>query len=442
MQHNYAAAVPCWQTDADYTLGNQDLNVHFCMLSIVFKNLHSKLALVLILMWLISNPAAAQNQEADYQQSISDINKEINKLSKDLNSSKASRNTERDKLFLAEKALKQANKDMRDKQAEISALDDKLKQLQATLEKQLSEVDDTRQVLATFFRKRYQNGQADYLKSLLSQENPYAVGRLENYHSYYRRALKRSYQEVVRQIQLTLELQAQVQEQTEQKKREEQALEKLKIEQEKQTKVREQSLRNLDVKINKTQKSLATLQANRARLSSLLEQLKKQAKKLREAEQRRAEQAQQQEREAEQAVKATPRVLVAGGFKKQKGHLQCPVNGKPERRFGARLPESGMKSEGLFYDTQGPKAVRSIFRGRVLFADFLKGYGLLIIVDHGDDHISLYGHNDRLLKRVGDAVAINEHIAQTGVTGGLKSHGLYFEIRHNTNPIDPSKWCK
>ena len=182
------------------------------MLSIVFKNLHSKLALVLILMWLISSHAAAQSKEADYQQSISDINKEINKLSKDLNSSKASRKTERDKLFLAEKALKQVNKDMRDKQAEISTLDDKLKQLQETLEKQLSEVEDTRQVLATFIRKRYQNGQADYLKSLLSQENPYAVGRLENYHSYYRRALKHSYQEVVRQIQHTLELQAQVQE--------------------------------------------------------------------------------------------------------------------------------------------------------------------------------------------------------------------------------------
>jgi len=101
-----------------------------------------------------------------------------------------------------------------------------------------------------------------------------------------------------------------------------------------------------------------------------------------------------------------------------------------------------MRSEGLFYNTQGSKPVHSIFRGRVLFADFLKGYGLLIILDHGDDHISLYGHNDRLLKKVGDKVESNEIIAKSGVTGGLKSHGLYFEIRKNATPIDASKWCR
>jgi septal ring factor EnvC (AmiA/AmiB activator) len=133
---------------------------------------------------------------------------------------------------------------------------------------------------------------------------------------------------------------------------------------------------------------------------------------------------------------------VKGGFIKQKGQLSYPVEGEITRRFGSRLPESGMHSEGIFFNTQSSVSVKTIFRGRVLFADFLKGYGLLIIVDHGDDHISLYGHNDRLLKNVGDIVASGDVIANSGMTGGLKSHGLYFEIRDNATPVDPAKWCR
>ena len=76
------------------------------------------------------------------------------------------------------------------------------------------------------------------------------------------------------------------------------------------------------------------------------------------------------------------------------------------------------------------------------FADFLKGYGLLLIIDHGDDHISLYGHNELLYGKVGDMVETNEVVARSGVTGGLRSPGLYFEIRENAAPVDPAKWCQ
>ena len=423
------------------------------MLNTSNRNILVQFTCLLFLPFVFVNQAQSQKSADDYQQSINDISREISKLSEQLNSSKAARDTERDKLFKAEKELKELKTNIRLKQEQIAVLEAQLIELNTTLDEQSADIEETRKTLASFIRKRYQNGRVDYLKSLLSQENPYAVGRLEHYHGYYRQALKHSYQEIARKIQTTLELQAQVQDQTEQRQAEEAQLEDLKSEQEQKTKAREQALRQLDDEINSKQKSLATLQANRARLSNLLTQLEAQAKKLREAEERRIKEARQRQQEQERLareakkpqpvpIKPPPRALVAGGFNKQKGRLQCPLSIKPKRLFGARLPESGMKSEGLFYDTQGSALVRSIFRGRVLFADFLKGYGLLIIVDHGDDHISLYGHNDRLLKKVGDAVDINETIAQTGVTGGLRSHGLYFEIRHNANPVDPSKWCR
>jgi len=385
----------------------------------------------------------SQDSASSYEQSIKQISQEIKKLSGDLNTSKAQRKSEQDKLFIAEKALKQAKLDIEKKQGQIDALSFRLEDLSQQLDVQTADVEQTRVALATFISKRYKNGQADYLKSLLSQENPYAVGRLENYHRYYREAFNTKYRALLSKIQATLELRAHVQDETEQRKAEESALEKLKQEQQVQTEKREQSINRLDAKINETQKSLSNLQANRSRLEKLLEQLKAQAKKLKELEEKRARELEEKkDQNIEKIEKPVPRELVAGGFNKQKGRLSCPIKAAPERKFGTRLAESGMRSEGLFYSTQGSKPVHSIFRGRVLFADFLKGYGLLIIVDHGDDHISLYGHNDRLLKNVGDSVAINEQIAQTGVTGGLKSHGLYFEIRHNTNPVDPSKWCR
>ena len=101
-----------------------------------------------------------------------------------------------------------------------------------------------------------------------------------------------------------------------------------------------------------------------------------------------------------------------------------------------------MLSEGLFIKTNGNASVKSIFRGRVIFAEFLKGYGLLLIIDHGDNHISLYGHNDVLYKKVGDIVETNEVVSQSGVTGGLRSAGLYFEIRKNATPVNPATWCQ
>ena len=169
------------------------------------------------------------------------------------------------------------------------------------------------------------------------------------------------------------------------------------------------------------------------------EELAKIEREQEEAEKRAIEQA---KREGKKPPKRKIRRPVKGGFTKQKGRLVCPVESVPKTKFGERVLSSGMLSEGVFYDTKTSQRVQSIFRGQVLFADFLKGFGLLIIIDHGDEHISLYGHNEVLYKKVGDAVDTNEVISKTGKTGGLKSNGLYFEIRKNATPVNPLNWCQ
>lgn len=396
---------------------------------------------------LFTQASAQENldKDSEYQQSISRIGQKIKTISQNLNNDKALLKNERHRLFKAEKELATITKKLASTEFELAKNEHEL----AAVELQIKSVERSqvknRQALATLLVQRYQQGRPDYLKNILNQENPYAVGRLANYHGFFAKALKQRNQQLRKfaaEAALLKIKQNQIIDFLERDKIDQQT--QLAKQKEAKSK-RQNSISALDKKVSSNTQVLAKLTKDRQRLSSLLAQLQKQAAELKRLETERLKKAEalaKQQNKPNNNVKPPVRVLVKGGFKKQKGRLKYPVKGQLTRQFGNRLAESGMRAEGHFFATKGSVAVKSIFRGRVLFADFLKGYGLLIIVDHGDDHISLYGHNERLLKSVGDSVQANEIIAQTGVTGGLKSYGLYFEIRNNANPIDPAKWCQ
>jgi septal ring factor EnvC (AmiA/AmiB activator) len=128
-------------------------------------------------------------------------------------------------------------------------------------------------------------------------------------------------------------------------------------------------------------------------------------------------------------------------FASQRGRLAWPVQGKIVRGFGA-ADESGRKSSGLLIASKSGTAVHAVSHGRVVFADWLRGYGLMIIVDHGDGYLSLYGCNETLLKDVGDWVNAGETLATSGASGGQKTPGLYFEVRAKGQPVDPKAWLR
>lgn len=128
-------------------------------------------------------------------------------------------------------------------------------------------------------------------------------------------------------------------------------------------------------------------------------------------------------------------------FADRKGALPWPVQGKVIQSFGSRRDGAGNKSRGVMIDAPRGDSVRAIAPGRVVFAEWLRGFGLLLIVDHGDRYFSLYGHNETLLKDVGDLVEENHEIATVGASGGLTTSGLYFEIRHQAKPVNPAQWC-
>ena len=111
-------------------------------------------------------------------------------------------------------------------------------------------------------------------------------------------------------------------------------------------------------------------------------------------------------------------------------------------RFGAPRLGSLLKWRGVVIDAQPGRPVRAIAYGRVVFADWLRGFGLLLIIDHGDGYMSLYGHNQALYKEAGDWVAPGEVVATVGDSGGEVRPGLYFEIRHDGRPVNPARWCR
>ena len=124
------------------------------------------------------------------------------------------------------------------------------------------------------------------------------------------------------------------------------------------------------------------------------------------------------------------------------GDLPWPVQGQVHRRFGQERASGRMRWQGMVIRAPLGSEIRAVAAGRVVFADWLRGFGLLAIVDHGDDHMSLYGYADALYKRAGDRVEGGEPIAAVGQSGGQADMGLYFEIRHGGKPIDPRQWLQ
>ena len=133
---------------------------------------------------------------------------------------------------------------------------------------------------------------------------------------------------------------------------------------------------------------------------------------------------------------------VTSVFSALKGNLRLPVRGELARRFGTPRPEGGISAKGVFIRAPEGEQVRAVGAGRVVYSDWMRGFGNLLIVDHGEAYLSIYGNNESLLKQTGDTVTLGEPLATVGQSGGNEQTGLYFELRHLGRPFDPLPWAK
>lgn len=278
-----------------------------------------------------------------------------------------------------------------------------------------AEVQHNRAALAGQLRAAYLIGRQEPLKLLLNQKDPALVGRMFAYYSYFGRAragqIKLIEDDMQRIAELDGELAAEDQQLAELEKQQRAQLHALEQARTQRTHV----LASLEAQSHTRAQNLERLRSQQAGLENLLRELRT----------------------------AMERFPLEGNdaFARLRGKLAWPVSGRLVARFGdARA--GGVRWDGVLVATERGAPVKAVCQGRVIYADWLPGLGLLTIVDHGDGYLSLYGHNERLYKAAGEPVAAGEPIAAAGDSGGSSRPELYFEIRKGGKPVDPRPWFR
>lgn len=267
-------------------------------------------------------------------------------------------------------------------------------------------------------RSAYMLGRQEYLKLLLSQQDPQSVQRVLIYYRYLNQARSREIDTITGRLVQITRLQGRIQQHQQRVQQQKQGQLQQKQELEKVRDRRQQLLASLNARVLSQSDEIARLQRDEKRLQQLVSGIRT-------------------------ISKDTPIPTILGArFADQRGKLRLPLRGRLLGRYGAPKHLGKLRWRGLFIATGNGTAVKSVFRGRVAYADWLPGFGLLIILDHGDGYMTLYGHNRSLYKEVGDWVEAGETIASSGNTGNPPRAGLYFEVRYQGRPRDPLRWCR
>ena len=295
--------------------------------------------------------------------------------------------------------------------AQQSKLDELLKQ-RAALDAKLQ---GQREALAALLRSAYAMGRDEELKLLLAQDSIDDVERMLAYYHYFERARVREIDGLLQDLQALAQVQTSIERETAalQASRDERATQVQQLESERDE--RRRLLGELDAVLKDQTVRLAALGKDEKSLLELLAKL-------------------------HDIFADIPQHLAgAEPFADLRGRLTWPVRGRIAEHFGAPADgESG--GRGVLIAAKNGSEVRAVSHGRVVYADWLRGYGLLLIVDHGEGYLSLYGYNETLLRDVGDWVDAGDLIATSGDSGGRRTAGLYFELRHDGKAIDPSAW--
>ncbi|MDR2219521.1 MAG: peptidoglycan DD-metalloendopeptidase family protein [Methylobacillus sp.] len=403
------------------------------------RSLHIILALFL----LAPVPAYADSKADAAKEDLRDLKGRIKALEKELNSTKEAHSDAADALKESERAISESDrklheigKQQTDNRLTLQAQQKQLSALNATISAQ-------RKMLSEQFHQQYVLGQRGYLQILLSGEDPNALSRDLQYFSYLAHAraeniaaLRKNQQEVAELNEKTAATLAEI--------------DALKVDQEKQRKQlesekrdRKQVLQKLAGKIKAERGEINKLRRDEKRLTDLVERLARIVPpKPKPKKQTTPATTSQTSPSSVSKNNVLPDRSIAGtAFASLKGKLNLPVRGDIVNKYGTAREESGLLWKGLFIRAGEGAQVKAIASGTVVFADWLRGFGNLLIIDHGDGFMSLYGNNQSLLKNVGDDVSPGDNIASVGSSGGNAEPGLYFEMRHQSKPFDPLAWC-
>ncbi|WP_339080943.1 murein hydrolase activator EnvC [Pseudomonas sp. TMP9] len=408
-------------------------------------------ALALIFLTFLLMPASADEKSAAQKQldaaraDVSELKQLLDKLQLQKSDVQKDLKKTESEMGQLEKQVKGLQNDLKKSEEEIQRLDNEKKKLEgARLEQQ--------RLIGIQARAAYQSGRQEYIKLLLNQQNPEKFSRTLTYYDYLSEARMEqldAFNETLRQLtNVELEIVNQQSLLLEQKS----ALDNRRGQLADVRKERQLALAKLNKEFSARDRKLKARQQEQANLAQVLKTIEATlARQAREAETARQQAllAAREEQTANTAQPLSSGPLVSAGasfggpFASARGKLPWPVNGRLVARYGTpRGDDARTKWDGVLIGASAGSQVHAVHGGRVVFADWLRGAGLLVILDHGNGYLSLYGHNQSLLRDAGDVVKAGDAISTVGNSGGQNASALYFAIRQQGRPIDPAQWCR
>jgi len=359
-----------------------------------------------------------ENKSQQTSKNLDKVHQEIKNQKKNIALTSKKRKQLESQLKNDELAIAKAAKATNQTNNELILSKNKIKQLTQQKAQLLKQKKQQQDLLAQQLRAAYSSGNHDYLKLILNQKKPASVQRTLTYYQYFNQARITEitkFETTVKQLtQVTLEQQEQTAKLTQLKQQQTSQKQQLSN----SSKARKSTLKKLNKQLLTNQQKLNKLEFEEENLAIELSRLEKLSRQ-------------------EQKIKT----LNLTGLNSLKHQLNWPIKGRLFKRFGNRK-QGSLKWKGVLINAPVGTEIKSIHNGKVLFSDWLNGYGLVIVVDHGDGYMSLYGHNQALLKNVGDRVETGEPLALVGQSGGQSRSGLYFEIRHDGKTVNPKIWCQ
>lgn len=380
-----------------------------------------KLAMRALLLCLLLLPSVASHAwQTPSQESAAETQARIDAIARELERRQAAMQQRARELSATEREVQRLDKQIADVANQLAKLNDALQQTQQRindLEQQqrqlVAEQEQQQQWLAKQVDMAYRIGEHDLLKLILNQEEPAELERLHGYYGYFNRARLAKLAEL---------------------------------------KATQAELERVRTQVADEQQALATQRQQQEQQRQRLAEQKAQQQKLvrqlnqeQQQDQSRVAQLEQDQRELEEVLAAIIAALrdepQLEGLTQLKGKLSWPAQGQVQRLFG-RSRSGGVKWKGILIDAAEGSPVKAIADGRVIYANWMRGFGLLLVLDHGDGYMSLYGHNQTILPNVGEVVRRGEDIARVGQSGGRETPALYFEIRVKGDPVNPTQWVR
>lgn len=367
-------------------------------------------------LWVSTKAFAAENRD-QAQQQLEAVESAIEEIQSWLFDAHERQTQEEQNLQSAEQEISTVRQSVNTTEQALSQTESQLDQLRNQSTQLESDKAEQSEVLSQLIRTAYMAGQQSPIKLLLSQEDVSESARMLHYY----RLFSESQIEIIEEFQNTLdeiaEVNSQLASEAQELNTQQEQLQQQMLALDEARAAREQALESLKASISSRGTELEQLEINQVELQQLIDQINR-------------------------AIERIPPAVVQTPFIEQRGNLQLPAEGPILSRFGSRYGEGDLRRQGITIGVDEGTPVQAVHAGRVVFSDWLRGSGLLVIVDHGDGYMSLYGANQALSRQAGDLVSAGEILATSGTGSNQNPPSIYFEIRLHGEAQNPASWLQ